>query len=104
MFLHVDIIVATSSLEDKATVYFIDKESIEITVDVGCASPGVTFTWSKPENTESSSEPCSGNPYFRTSKSDFRIENTTKDDEGTITLLITHPKLAPRSYTWYLCK
>ena len=105
MFLHVDEIVATPSHKDGATIDITDKESIEITVDVGCVSPGVHFTWSKLENTESSSKPCSTNPYFRSSNSIFRMENPTKDDEGTITLIITHPRLKSRKYAWNLkCK
>ena len=105
MFLHVDEIVATPSHKDGDIIDITDKESIEITVDVGCTSPGVTFTWSRPENTDSSSKPCSGNPYFRTTKSAFRIDNPTKDDKGPVTLGITHPKLKSRRYTWNLkCK
>ena len=104
MFLHVDIIDATPSHENETTIDITYKESIEITVDVGCASNGVTFNWSRPENTESSSKPCPGTSYFSTSKSIFRIENTTKDDEGPVTLLITHPTLKSRNYIWYLCK
>ena len=105
MFLHVDEIDATPSHKDGATIHFTDKESIEITVDVGCVSPGVNFTWSRPGNIESSSKPCSGNPYFSTSKSIFRIDNPTKDDGGKITLSITHPTLKSKTYTWNLkCK
>ena len=100
MLLHADIIVATPSHKDGATIHITDKETIEITVDVGCASPGVTFNWSRPENTENSSMSCSGNPYFRTSKTILRIGNATKDDEGTFTVTITHPTLKSRSYTW----
>ena len=102
MLLCVDIIVATPSHEDEATIDFTYKERIEITVDVGCASPRVSFTWSRPGNIESSSKPCSGNPYFNTSKSIFRIDNPTRRDEGPVTLSITHPKLESRRYTWNL--
>ena len=105
MFLHVDEIVATPSHKDGDIIDITDKESIEITVDVGCTSPGVTFTWNRPENTDSSSKPCPGNPYFRTSKSAFRMENPPKNDDGKITLSITHPTLKSKTYTWNLkCK
>ena len=99
MFLHVDIIVATSNHEDRATIAFTSKESIEITVDVGCTSPGLSFAWSIPGNIESSSKPCPGNPYFNTSKSILRTEKPTKNE---IILYIRHHPLISRSYTWYL--
>ena len=102
MFLHTEIIDATPSHEDEATLYFNDEESIEITVAIGCASPGVNFTWSRPENTENSSQPCPGNTHFSTSTSIFRKDNPTKDDAGEITLSITHPKLKSRKFTWNL--
>ena len=105
MFLYVDEIISTPSHKDGDIIDITDKESIEITVDVGCVSPRVTFTWNRPENTDSSSKPCPGNPYFSTSKSVFRIDNPTKNDDGTITLSITHPTLKSKTYTWNLkCK
>ena len=102
MFLHLDIITATPSHENGATIDISEKKNIEISVDVGCASPEVSFTWSIKENAESSSKSCTGNLYFNTSKSVLRIDNPTEDK---ITLLITHPTLKSRNYTWNLkCK
>ena len=94
--------MANHSYGDITTIYFTVNQRIEITVDVECASLGVTFTWSRPENTENSSEPCSGNPHFNTSKSIFRIDNPTRRDEGPLTLSITHPTLKSSNLSWYL--
>ena len=102
MFLLADTVNVTVSVKNEATIYFTYKDIIEITVDVGCASPGVTFTWNRPMKAKNSSKPCSGNPYFSTSKSIFRMDNPIKDDAGTITLSVTHPTLKPRNYTWNL--
>ena len=106
MFLHADIIDATASHKDGDTIYFTDStESIEITVDIGCTSHGVIFNWSKPENTNSSSKQCPGNPYFSASESIYRKDKPTRDDEGTVSVNITHPKLKSRNFTWNLkCK
>ena len=84
---------------------FTHKKSIEITVGVGCASPGVTFTWNRPDNARDiPGKHCDENPYFNTYQSILRIDNLTEDDADEITLSITHHKLESGNYTWRLCK
>ena len=99
-----DIIISNASRKDGAND-FTHKKRIEITVDVGCASPGVTFTWSRPDNARDiPGKHCDENPYFITYQSILRIDNLTEDDAGEITLSITHHKLGSGDYTWRLCK